>query len=286
MKALLTKRSIIIAATSLLLALITIFTVNVFNSTGPVTGFAGAVTNPVRALASTIARTFGDIFAAIYRYEELQARHDELAILVVQLERDFHEAVALAEENARLREALDFRERHGGYETEMATFVSWGSDNWSSTFLINRGYTNSSITRGMGVVTEEGALIGQVFEVGSVQSTVITILDTRFSAATFVGRTDGGEEVDSSVTARGSFEYMRSGLLTLDNIDEGLIVRHGDMVSTLGIGAVFPARLVVGEVSEVFRHATGIGRYATVTPTVDIGSISTVFIITEFDNFE
>ena len=57
MKALINKRTIIIASVSLLIALITLISVNVFSSAGPVTGFANTVTRPVRTLASSVART-------------------------------------------------------------------------------------------------------------------------------------------------------------------------------------------------------------------------------------
>jgi len=269
---------------ALLLALISIITVNVFNSAGPVTGFANTITRPVRALTSTVARTFENIFSAMYRYDELVRRNEELQRLVVRYEQDFRDARALAEENERLRDLLDFRERHGDYDHEMATLESWGSDNWSSSFIINRGYTNSDIRRGMGVATEYGALIGQVFEVGATNSVVITILDTKFSAAAFVGRREGGDEGDGSVTVKGDFTYMRSGLLIIDNIDDDLIVRPGDVVSTSGLGAVFPTGLVVGNVEDVFRHASGIGRFATVRPMRDINTVSNVFVILEFEN--
>jgi len=284
MKALITRRSIIIASTALLLALIAVVSINVFNSAGPVTGVANTITRPVRALASTVARTFENIFTAIYRYEELERRNDELLRRITRLERDFRDAEALAVENARLRELHGFRERHAGYEHEMATLVSWGSDNWSSSFIINRGYMNSDIRRGMGVATEYGMLIGQVFEVSAMQSTVITILDTTFSAAGFVGRGDGDD--DGSVTVRGNFSYMRNGLLTIDIISDEVVVIAGATVTTSGAGGVFTIGLVVGEVEEVITHASGIGRYATVRPIVDIDAISTVFVITEFENPE
>jgi len=286
MKALITRRSIIIFSSALLLAVITIISVNVFSNAGPVTGFANTVTRPVRVLASTVARTFENIFSAIYRYDELEKRNEELQQLVAQYERNYQQSTELAAENARLRDLLNFRRRYGGYDHEMATLESWGSDNWSSTFIINRGYTNSNIERGMGVATEYGALIGQVFEVGATNSVVITILDTKFSAAVYVGRRDVGSEGDGSVTAKGDFTYMRSGMLILDNIDDDLIVRPGDVVSTSGLGAVFPAGLVVGEVENVFRHASGVGQYATIIPTHDIDTVSDVFIITGFESPE
>jgi len=284
MKALLTRRTIVIASAALLLALITIISVNVFNSAGPVTGFANTVTRPIRALASEVARAFEDIFAAMYRYKELERRNEELLRTITKYEQDLRDSAALAEENERLRQLHDFRERHPGYEHVMATLVSWNSDNLSSSFIINKGYANSDIIRGMGVATEYGVLIGQIFEVGATTSTVITVLDTKFRAAAFVGRSDGSTDGDGSVTVEGNFTYMRSGLLTLDNIDDDLIVRRGDMVVTSGLGGVFPIGLVVGEVDDVFRHTSGIGRFATVRPMREIDAVSTVFIITDFEN--
>jgi len=79
---------------------------------------------------------------------------------------------------------------------------------------------------------------------------------------------------------------MRSGLLTLDNINEDLIVRRGDLVITSGQGGVFPPGLIVGEIDDIFRHTSGIGRFATVKPTYDISTVSTVFIILDFENPE
>jgi len=284
MKALINRRSIIIASVALLLAIVAIVSVNVFNSVGPVTGAANVITMPVRVLASTVASTFETIISAIYRYDELEKRNEELLQRITQLERDHREAADLAEENARLRLLFEFRERHGGYENEMATLLSWNSDNWTHSFIINRGYMNSNIERGQGVATEYGVLIGQVAEVGATNSTVITVLDTKFSAAGFVGRGEGGEEDDGGITVRGDFAYMRSGLLVIDFIDDDVSVIPGDTVTTSGLGGVLPIGLIVGEVVDVFLHANGIGRYATVRPMRDVDTVSTVFVITEFEN--
>lgn len=282
MKAFINRRTIIIFSTALLMAIIAIVSVNVFNSPGPVTGFANTVTRPVRAVATVVARTFGTIFAANYEYEQLVIRNNELLKRIAEMEIDYRDSQLLAEENEQLRRALDFRERHGGYSYDWANFDGWGGDNWSSTFLIDKGYADG-IARGMGVTTEEGALIGQIYEVGAESSTVITILDTKFSAAVYVGRTDTDDDVSSSAVAKGDFSYMGRGMLLLDNIDENIIVRRGDMVVTSGHGNVFPAGLMVGMIDDVIRHESGIGRYAPITPLVNFNSISTVFIITGFD---
>ena len=286
MKALITRRSIIIASAALLIAIISIISINVFSSAGPVTGVANTITRPVRALTSEVARAFGNIYAAMYRYNELERRNEELLRTIARHERDARDTVALVEENDQLRALLDFRDRHAGYDQEMATIIDWTSDNWSHTFIINRGYTNSNITRGMPVATEYGVLIGQVSSVGAINSTVITILDTTFSAAIFVGG-DGVEDSDGTATARGDFTQMRNGLLTLDHIDDDIVVNPGSTVVTSGFGGVFPPGLTVGEVVSVQPHASGIGRFATVRPMRDnMETIQTVFVIMDFENPE
>jgi len=285
MKALITKRTIIIASASLLIALITLISVNVFNSTGPVTGFANTVTRPVRALATTIARTFGNIFASIYRYDELEKRHEELLQRLAHYEANFRDSIALAEENDRLRRALLFSERRPELIREMATITGWNADNWSQSFTINRGYANSDVAVGFGVATEYGVLVGQISEVGPTESIVRTVIDTTFSAAVFVGG-ESESTSDGTATAKGDFTQMRNGLLLLDFIDDDVIVLTESTVVTSGHGGIFPPGLTIGEVVDVFNHSSGIGRYATIRPLRDIETLQTVFVILEFETIE
>ena len=282
MRTILNKQTIIIAGAAFLIAIVTIISINAFNTQDPVAGAANAVTRPVREFASTIARTFGNIFSALYDFEQLTLQNEELLQQIARLEMDYRDATVLAEENRQMRNLLNFRERHGEFETERAILQSWGSDNFSNSFVINRGYANSNIRSGMGVTTEHGMLLGQVFEAGPTTSTIITIIDTKFSLAAFVGR--GETDVPVSVTARGDFALMRNGLLMLDDIDDDLTLLVGDFVVTSGTGGVFPAGLILGEIYDIHRHDSGIGRFATVRPMLDISSINAVFVITEFEN--
>jgi len=277
MKTLFTRRTIIIAVIAVLIAITSIVSVNVFNSDGPVTGIANTVSKPLRALASSVAHVFESIYSSIYRYDILMTDYEKALASLAEMERVNRESTAIADENTRLRALLGFRELHTGYDSESATIVNWSGNNWTSSFTINKGSSNSAIVRGDGVVTEYGVLIGQVSEVGATTSTVISVLDTTFAAGAYIGEGSG------TATAKGDFSLMRSGLLMLDNFDDELIVLPGDSVVTSGVGGVFPAGLVIGEVVEVFRHNTGVGRYATVKPMRDIDTISYVFVITNFE---
>ena len=274
MKALINKKSILIVSIAVLIAVITIFSVNVFSSAGPVTGLANTISRPVRALSSNVTSIFERIYASTYRYNELLEDYERVVRENADYQRNLQESEDLAAENATLRTQLGFRLRHPNYVSDHAMVRGWSGSNWSSSFAIDIGYANSNIVSGNAVITEYGVLIGKVTEVSATESTVVTVLDTTFSAGAIVG--------DGTATVKGDFNLMRAGLIMLDHIDDDQIVLRGDSVVTSG-GGVFPAGLIVGEVLDVHRHDTGVGRYATVRPTRIIDTISEVFVITGFE---
>jgi len=278
MKALVNKKSIIIASVAVLIAVITIVSVNVFNHSGPVTGLANTFSRPIRELSSTVTGIFERIYASIYRYDELLIDYERLARENAIFRRNDRESEILAAENATLRTQLGFRQRNPDYDSDYAVVKNRTGSNWSSSFTINIGYANSNIVSGNAVITEYGVLIGQVTDVAATTATVVTILDTTFSAGAFVG------EGENRATVKGDFNLMRAGLLMLDHIDDDQVVLPGDQVVTSGLSGIFPSGLIVGDVIEVHRHSTGVGRYATVRPTRVIDAITEVFIITGFES--
>ena len=280
MKALLTRKTIIIAAIAVLIAIITVVSVNVFGTSGPVTTLANAVTRPLKALATSVAGTFESIYSSIYRYDALQRDYEKALSDLAELQRANSESELLLRDNNNLRALLGFRERHADHIFEEATVRDWSSNNFSSSFTISKGHANSEtpIARGNSVITEYGVLIGQITEVSALTSTVVSVIDTTFSASAYVA--DGADPV----TLKGDFSLMSSGLMVLDHLSEDIIILPGDSVITAGAGEVFPVGLVIGEVVEVLRHSTGVGRFATVRPMRAINnSISNVYVITSFD---
>ena len=280
MRALFTKKTIIIASAAILIAVLTIVSINVAGTSGAVTGTATAVSGPLRQLTSYVARTFESIYGSIYRYDQLVDDYERLLKDYAALREASREAAETQFENERLYALFDFRDRHAGQQYERATILSWSGSNWSSSFLISKGHANSDkeVKVGDSVITEYGVLIGRITAVGATSSTVISILDTTFSAGAFIG--EGGD----SATAKGDFSLMNRGLLMLDRIPEGASAAQGDAIVTSGIGGIFPTGLVIGEVVDVFAHSTGIGRYATIRPMLPhLESIAHVFVITEFD---
>ena len=276
MKTLINRRSMTILAIAVLVAISTIVSINIWGNYGPITGVANALSRPLQTLASNVANVFESIYSSIYRYDNLMADYEEALISLTRYESAYRESIEIAEENKRLRDLLNFRERNTGYEQIDANIESRSSSNWSSSFTINKGSANSAVEVGDAVVTEYGALIGQVTNVGLATSTVVTVLDTTFSAGAFIGNSN------DRVTVKGDFTLMRNGLLRLDYIAEDIMVLPGDSIVTSGYGNVLPPGLYIGEVEDVLRHNTGIGLYATIKPMRDISTITYVYVITDF----
>ena len=276
MRVIFTRKTIIITAVALVLAIITLVSVNIYGTSGPVTGFANMISRPLKALASTVAQAFESIYGNINRYDQLLIDYERRLMELQELRENYRDAEELARENEYFREVLGFRRRNPGYEMEEAAVISASSSNWSSSFTIARGRSNSDIKVGDSVITLYGVLVGIVTDVGTTTSTVVTVLDTTFSAVAFVG--EGGD----SATAMGDFALMNHGLLKLDHIDDDIPVMRGNVIATYG-GGVFPTGLVIGEVEEVFNHPTGIGRYATIRPMIALDTIKMVFVITDFE---
>ena len=279
MRVIFTKKTIALSAITAILALITLISVNVYGSSGPVTGFANTVSRPLKALASIVAREFEVLYGGFFRYEQLLAAYERRLQENQELRDNYADALRLAEENRYLRDLLGFRQRNPGHEIEEATVHTWSSTNWSSSFSIARGSSNSDIAVGNSVITQYGVLVGMVTDVGANTSTVVTVLDTTFSAVALIG------ESGHSATATGDFSLMNHGRLMLDHIDDDTPVMRGNAIVTAG-GGVFPPGLVIGEVEEVYNHPTGIGRYATIRPVITLDSIRMVFVITNFEILE
>jgi len=279
MKIMFNRKTIIILTVALLIAISTLVSVNVGGGSGPVTSIANAVSRPLKDWLSTVLRTFESMYGNIYRYDKLVEDYEKVSKELNELKTITREAEEMAGELEELKALFRFSESHPGHVYEKATIQSWSASIYSSSFTINIGSANSGIRPGNSVTTEYGVLIGKVTDVGSKSSTVVSVLDTTFSASVFVG------ESGTSATAKGDFSLMGQRLLMLDHISDTQPVLPGDAIVTQG-GGVFPSGLFIGEVVEVFNHKTGVGRYATIQPLLTLESISHVFVITDFDTDE
>ncbi len=248
-------------------------------ATSTVHNVTGTAVAPVQKVLSSAANWFKSIYGYLYQYDSLMAENESLRAQLADAQASARAGIEATEENVRLRELNNLRQKHTDYTLESAKIVLWSSSNWSSTFTISKG-TLDGVDIGMPVITEYGALVGQVTEAGDHWATVSTLIDVDMSVGAYVGATG------SSGMVVGEFSLMKKKTAKLTFLADGAQIFVGDEVLTSGQGGAFPAGLVIGTISNVQTEAGGQIEYGIVVPQVQLDSLVQVFIIKSFEVVE
>lgn len=246
---------------------------------GLVRNITGTAKAPVQRLVSSAAEWLESIYGYMYEYDRLLAENEQLRSELAKAQEEARNGIAAVEENERLRELLDFEEKHSDLTLEAAKIVSWTTSNWSNSFTISKG-TNNGIAVGDSVITEYGVLVGQVTEVGATWATVTTTIDLSTNIGALVS------ENGASGLLMGDFAMMQEGCAKLAFITDGSQIFIGDTVLTSGAGGAFPQGLVIGTVSSVQAEAGGQVEYGAVEPGCDISALVQVFVVKDFEVVE
>ena len=239
----------------------------------------GVVSGPMQKVLSSTVNLFNSIYGYLYKYDSLMAENESLRAQLADAQKSARDGIEASEENVRLREALYLRQKHTDYILESAKVVLWSSSNWSSSFTISKGAT-SGIELNDPVITEYGALVGQVTELGANWATVSTLIDVDMSVGAYVGSNG------SSGMVVGEYSLMRDKTAKLTFLADGAQIFTGDEVLTSGSGGAFPAGLVIGTLTSVQQEAGGQIEYGVVTPQCDLDALVQVFIIKDFQVVE
>lgn len=234
---------------------------------------------PIRKAATAVVDSLEDLYGHLYRYDKLQEENEELRAEIAALReraRDYDEILA---ENERLHELTGLKERRRDFVMDAAKIVSWDSSNYASAFSISKG-SDSGIELGDCVVTEYGALVGQVTELGSNWATVRTLVDVNTSVGALVGVSSYPGMVV------GEFSLMQKGQTRMTYLSSGAQIFTGDEVLTSGKGGAFPSGLLIGTVTAVMSEAGGQTTYGVVEPACDLDSLTQVFVILDFEIVE
>ena len=247
------------------------------STSSPLENLAGIITSPFRTAFSSVANWFNDKQDYFANNQALREENQELRNQIAQMEADLRQAKSDSEENKRLRELLNLREKKRDLgELEPAQILEHSSSNWTSTLTLNQG-TEHGVELNDCVITEEGYLVGVVNQVGLNWCTVLTVVDTDISLGAQVFRTE-----DVGV-AEGDFSLMSQGRLKLSYLPAGVSLLNGDLIVTSGLGGYYPSGLVIGTIEEVQLDDSGSTQYAVIAPSADLDSLTEVFIVKSFE---
>lgn len=239
----------------------------------------GTVKSPVQKVVSSVVNWFEGIYGQIYEYDSLVAENESLRSQLAEAQQSARDGIEASEENVRLRQLMNLSEKHSDFVFEPSKIVLWSSSNWASAFTISKG-SSSGIELGDPVVTEYGALVGQITELGTNWATVSTLIDVEMSVGALVGDTG------SSGMIMGDFTLMKNKTAKLTFLADGAQIFVGDIVLTSGSGGAFPQGMVIGTVTKVQTEAGGQIEYGIVEPQCDLDSLVQVFVIKDFTVME
>lgn len=231
---------------------------------------------PIRGAVNGLANQAEKFYSYMFRYEALEAENERLKEQIAQMQDDARRADSVSRENDRLRAVAEMKAHHEDYNTVDAYLIAWDSNDWSSTFTINRG-TSSGIDVDMCAVTANGEVVGLVTEAGSNYAVVKTLLDSSLEVSAAIASNG------YSGMVRGGYISGQSDLLRMNYVSSAAVMRNNDQVVTSG-STMYPRNLIIGYIIDAGFENTGVAKYAILQPAADIANLEQVFIITEYDN--
>ncbi len=232
------------------------------------------VLTPIRSGVSALTIQAERLYDYIYRYESLAAENTELKEQLAEMEDAARQADSVARENERLRKLMDLKAAHEDFELVDAYIIARSSNDWTNTLTINRG-SNAGLSVNMCAITEDGAVVGLVTEVGSNYAVIRSVLDSSLDISATIASTG------SSGMVQGGYASGQYGRLEMKYLPSSAAIRTNDQVVTAG-STVYPRNLVLGKIVGAGFTDTGVEKYAYLTPAADIGNLEQVFIITQY----
>ncbi len=209
-------------------------------------------------------------------YDELVRENEELKKEAADLRTQLVNYYDIKDENARLWKYYKIKKENSDYEIMPASVIRRDSSQDFYSFTIDVG-TSNGVHNQDPVVTDQG-LIGFISSVNAVSSKVTTILSPDLQAGAYDKRTK-----DSGIVG-GNALYADENKTTFTKIDANAKIKKGDIITTSGIGGIYPENLIVGKVSDIKYDKYDATKYAVVTPYENIKKITNVVVITDFKN--
>lgn len=232
------------------------------------------LTLPGRLVVSAVSdssrgfrKYFGSVKALKEQNEALEKENQEL-------KQAADESAILEAENERLKAYLEVKNLHPDYKFVEAMVIGREAGNHQTVLTINRG-TAQGIDVGMPVITEAG-IVGCVTEVGLTYAKISTLLETANSVGAYLLRSG-----DTGILS-GDYSMREEGLCKLSYLSESSDVKEGDVVLSSGMGSVYPADLVIGEVTTVTADEYNRAKVAKVRPAVDFSSLRYLLVVTSY----
>jgi rod shape-determining protein MreC len=237
-----------------------------------------SVLMPFEVAGERVSRPFRDAWAFTSDLFDAKSENDALRGEVEELRNRVIADQTAAQENARLRELLDYiggASFPAGYEPIVARVVARPPTPYLQEIVVAAG-SDAGIEHNAPVVAADG-LVGRVVEVTSNSAKIALITDQRSA-------------VSAEVLESGASGILRHGAsaasLILDRVGKDELVNEGDLLITAGwkterLESLYPRGIPIGSVKSVGQQDVDLYKRIQVAPLVDFDSLAEVIVLRE-----
>jgi rod shape-determining protein MreC len=235
----------------------------------------GFFRTPGQRVGAQAAYSVGETVNARVTAPRIAQENQDLREQLAELREQMIDYETYKTENNQLREYLEIKENNPDFHFEPAIVIGRDAADRFYSFTIDKG-SKDGISADDPVITSEG-LVGIVSSVGLTHAKVVTILDATVQVGVMdiktreIGATSGNIELSQQ-------EKLRFSYLPRDSA-----AQPDDIVTTTGIGGIYPRDLIVGVIEQIVPDPQGLSLYAVVRPMADIHTVHDVLVITQFE---
>ena len=239
----------------------------------PFRNAVSSVVMPIQKGMNYIGLWTNDKYSQLQEVKRLLEENDELRSTVDSLTEENNRLKQDTYELERLRQLYELDAQYEEYPKVGARIIETSSDNWYSTFTINKG-SEEGLKVDMNVVAS-GGLVGIISSVDSHSATVKTIIED----GSFVS----GQLIDTGdkCTVEGDIKLMDSGLISVKYFNSSVNVRNGDKIVTSNISDKYLSGILIGYTKDVSLDVNNLTQSGYLIPAVDFEHLQEVLIITE-----
>jgi len=201
--------------------------------------------------------------------EDLNVKVEELSKEIARLSVFDSRCSEIAEENRKLRETLNFLDTNDFEAVAVGVISRETTIEDNSVLIINQG-SRSGIYSGLGVVNEEGIIIGKVVEVKDSISKICLTNSPNCQLAASIqnqNKTQGITDGDLGLTIKMNY---------IPQLEE---INIGDTVITSGLGDNIPRGLVIGKVMQIQNDSNDVWQSATIEPLANLNNLTVLSVI-------
>ncbi|SET70083.1 rod shape-determining protein MreC [Oceanobacillus limi] len=218
-----------------------------------------------------ITNIFGNIDDIKNTYSENRLLREKLA----EYKGLVYEVQEIKEENEELREIVEKTESIRDFNPIQATVTARSPERWVEQITINKG-SQAGVKPNMAVITANG-MVGKIQSTSPFTSTVQLL--TGFDQFNRISATVSREEESDIFGLVEEYDKETDSLLFKIIEESEKDLEEGELVVSSGLGGVFPAGLVIGEVKEVIPDQYGLTRTALVKPAANFYEIDNVIVV-------